>query len=1663
MDIEGNFGGGGGGGGHTPTEASDTLQSKQRVRLLLALSEGEIESIEDVLLNNVSITNFNATYEFRPGTALQTVIPGFIDTEAPIASFASVNLIPGTEYFTSVSYLAASCRITLTLNSLKQVTANNDIVGYGVSFDVYTRPSTSDIWTFRANISKSGKASSPYSWDTKIVAPTGVTSASNWEIKLIRLTGADDSKHFSASTWSAATEIIESNLTYPNTALLGVFLNDADQFGGSIPEITVKAKGMKVKIPTNYDPVAHTYDEGTPWDLSLTEGVFYYTANPAWHIYNILNRSKDFGGLGLAKADIDVISLYEISKYADELVSDGKGGFERRYELHNQFYTRENPSTFLMYLLTICNANYTTNEFGQLSFMFDRPGQAVTKIVTNANVLEGDFNGSSSEIEARYNLVNVTYNREEFNGKTDTATTVDDDLISRYGLQTSDIVLAGCKSESQALRKARWAIATSSYAPNIVSFRVLFAGVTYYLGEIIRVFDNENQGAMCGGVVKSFSSNATHTTIVLDREITLENEPYTLYFLDADGITERSYTILETNGTYDTVSFLGIATVAAYSPFTLVGPITSRLFKVVKITKSDDAYEILAAEHNESKYAYIEDGISVIVPSGDFVDVASFLTPAVTDVVVVENFSSNGVTQNSALDITWNWAKGTSKYAASFIVSWRRDNQEFNFVPDIFSPSYSIINPVPGLYEVTVWAVNPVSGIRSTPVVATYNFRTTATTSSLLPPENVYVAGTSGLIFSERDLHLTFTYPAANANVSDSLKDYVIEVWDTATTSLKGTYTVEPNTNLGGNFSFPFTENADRFGTATREFSIKVFSRDVIGDLSVPVQVTVNNPVPAVVSFTVTSGSESAYVDIISTPESDVDGYLIHREVAPETVTFTPGPGNLASQGPSTYITLAVSSGTEYFYKVAAYDSFGTDGVNYSGGVASTSLTSNVDTWVFSGLTFKPNDPTANKVSWTAGSASKNGGTATNITAGDSGTAWTSGIMYFYYVDGATTISVTNDIAVAVGGVQVLATYKGGTLLTVGNGNAYIDGGLLLANTVGANQLVTDTAIITGTAQVAAEIVDISHINSATITALSVADHIESTNYSATRKEGFRLDTTGLFETYGKIKIGTQNVGVGTATDTFVPGALTLNGNALLNNSIIKKQGVTTSYDEQGYSAESYTGSCAVYFSFAQTDKGLVAGLSTTPITNAGKDSINYAIHGRADGYIDILNSGTVLLTVEAAIQESTLVFTPSAFTLTGSGNLTITANSITKSSGISAWDSHGYSTTGFSSDITLKWTLGETNLYKMMGLNSDPTTDASYTSLDYAMEFRDNATVYIWENGSNKGSVGTYTIIDVFRISRAGTTITYYKNDIPLYTSSIASSATLSIDSSLHNVGASILNVQIGTFTNPTEYELYTPEDIFGITYSGTSIKYYRNEVLLHTLAVSAGQTLYFDSSIYGENGQIDQIRLGDFQNIVSDEGARTIIDGDSVSVYDRNNVARAELGRSEVGFGLTLRNANNEIIMSPKDKFDGTYIKNLSVDSLQIKDNAVTVPMSVYVSSVSYSTSLVTVASITIDIQDFPVLIDFSCYLPGDAFYNSGGTRVVIVASQLVLLRDSTTLWTANNVNAQFSQGFKDITTNGTHTYTIQARVFSNSTLWGGGSVTLTNATLTVLGVKK
>lgn len=141
--------------------------------------------------------------------------------------------------------------------------------------------------------------------------------------------------------------------------------------------------------------------------------------------------------------------------------------------------------------------------------------------------------------------------------------------------------------------------------------------------------------------------------------------------------------------------------------------------------------------------------------------------------------------------------------------------------------------------------------------------------------------------------------------------------------------------------------------------------------------------------------------------------------------------------------------------------------------------------------------------------------------------------------------------------------------------------------------------------------------------------------------------------------------------------------------------------------------------------------------------------------------------------------------------------NTITRVTGY-GWDQSVYSTEGYGAGVYATAKAGATNLYSMFGLNTDPTTDASYSSIDYAWYFIGNGTLAIYENGSvvgAEGDYGAYTTSTVLRVQYDGTNVTYLKDGVVQRTVARAST-TFYFDSSFFLNGLCLTSVDFGTIT---------------------------------------------------------------------------------------------------------------------------------------------------------------------------------------------------------------------------------------------------------------------------
>jgi hypothetical protein len=139
-----------------------------------------------------------------------------------------------------------------------------------------------------------------------------------------------------------------------------------------------------------------------------------------------------------------------------------------------------------------------------------------------------------------------------------------------------------------------------------------------------------------------------------------------------------------------------------------------------------------------------------------------------------------------------------------------------------------------------------------------------------------------------------------------------------------------------------------------------------------------------------------------------------------------------------------------------------------------------------------------------------------------------------------------------------------------------------------------------------------------------------------------------------------------------------------------------------------------------------------------------------------------------------------------------------TKSGGAIGWDSQVYSTEGYITNVYVSCSAAQTNGHIMFGLNSDPTANADYSSLDYAIYFTGGGDIQIYESNVNIGIYGAYATTDILSIVYDGTHIIYYKNNTILRRVARAISTTkLYFDTSFYTPNSSITGVSYGTFEN--------------------------------------------------------------------------------------------------------------------------------------------------------------------------------------------------------------------------------------------------------------------------
>jgi hypothetical protein len=161
-------------------------------------------------------------------------------------------------------------------------------------------------------------------------------------------------------------------------------------------------------------------------------------------------------------------------------------------------------------------------------------------------------------------------------------------------------------------------------------------------------------------------------------------------------------------------------------------------------------------------------------------------------------------------------------------------------------------------------------------------------------------------------------------------------------------------------------------------------------------------------------------------------------------------------------------------------------------------------------------------------------------------------------------------------------------------------------------------------------------------------------------------------------------------------------------------------------------------------------------------------------------------------------------------------ANDLVKTDASTLWNAGAVSRTKLTGDGFVGFTTGERNTEKAAGL-SHGNNGNGLADVDFAILLRDTHRISVFEAGINRGSFGTYVAGDIFRVQVAGGQVTYWKNGNLFYTSGVAPTMPLLLDTSLKTPGATINDAVVvpgvGDEVCPVQAQRLTGEPFPGST----------------------------------------------------------------------------------------------------------------------------------------------------------------------------------------------------------------------------------------------------------
>ena len=615
--------GGKGGGGNRPDIADISGISADRAEVVLGICEGQVEGLgqfpaRNILLDGTPIENGDGSknfegldFAFFSGTINQPPLPGSSGNEISTPVNVNVAVTQATSVTRSINNPEINAIRVRVGVRLQRQESDGDVRGESLTVRIFVKEGTGPF-NLRVEQNISGRFP-----DTTVFSYLIVVNPifSDYVVRVEKIGDNSTSQIARDLQWLTYEEVVQAQLTYPNTATL--WIQYPPRLFRSAPQITLRLNGWLAQIPTTATIAA---DRGLNFTNTAWNGTFYRASqantDPTWFLWGYL--TDKIWGLGISSESIDRYSFYQASLYNNELIADGFGGFERRFSFRgalnvggdgeDRFQTaREIASSFA--------AKIYHNGL-QYTLWQDRPATIQPRIVSNADVVDGLFLGTSQEFSsiATSCLVWRADPDQEFQESPEPVEYPQ--AVKKFGFNQEEFKPIGETRRGGAVRAGRRVILNSLPSVTLgelgqISFKVRAFGLFFELGDILQIADSTRNPERKSGLIRS----ATANQITLDAAVTVGANAV-LYVTLPNFTTEfRNVTTAQGSRTVLNVSPPFSAAPLPQATWQLVDSNTIiRQYRVINIGPDIDdgnLYEVVCKLYQPTIYSEIESGWSL--------------------------------------------------------------------------------------------------------------------------------------------------------------------------------------------------------------------------------------------------------------------------------------------------------------------------------------------------------------------------------------------------------------------------------------------------------------------------------------------------------------------------------------------------------------------------------------------------------------------------------------------------------------------------------------------------------------------------------------------------------------------------------------------------------------------------------------------------------------------------------------------------------------------------------------------------------------------------------------------------------------------------------------------------------------------------------------------